>query len=110
MLEPRYSPQQFEARIYEKEHSRGAFQPNSDGSGVFCTMMPPPNVTGALHMGHALNMTLQDILVRYHRMLGKKNALATRHRPCRHRNPSFGRKKSRNKRHRYTKTQPHRPG
>ena len=57
----------------------------------FCIMLPPPNVTGSLHMGHALDHTIQDTLIRFHRMRGGDGALAARHRPCRHRDPDGGR-------------------
>ncbi len=61
-----------EARHYPEWEKSGTFaaQPNSNREH-FTVMMPPPNVTGSLHMGHALNMTLQDILTRYNRMIGK---------------------------------------
>ncbi|QPM90132.1 valine--tRNA ligase [Pseudooceanicola algae] len=67
-----------EARIYAAWEDAGAFKaganakPKADGSPAesFCVMIPPPNVTGALHVGHAFNNTLQDILVRWHRMRG----------------------------------------
>ncbi len=51
----------------------------------FCIQLPPPNVTGLLHMGHAFNQTIMDALTRYHRMCGRQCAVAARHRPCRHR-------------------------
>ena len=73
MIDARYLPHEFEAQLYSKEQASGLFEPHATREdSAFCTMMPPPNVTGSLHMGHALNMTLQDILVRHHRMLGKK--------------------------------------
>ncbi|EPX76248.1 valine--tRNA ligase [Salipiger mucosus] len=61
-----------EARIYDKWESAGAFAAgaNARRDETFCIMIPPPNVTGSLHMGHAFNNTLQDILVRWHRMRG----------------------------------------
>ena len=60
-----------EKLIYNNWESAGAFKPiKSDES--FCIMMPPPNVTGSLHMGHALTFTIQDILIRFHRMKGKE--------------------------------------
>ena len=62
-----------EPRIYEYWESSGCFRAGSNarpGAKPYCIVIPPPNVTGALHMGHALNSTLQDILVRWHRMRG----------------------------------------
>ncbi len=60
-----------EKKIYEKWEQTGSFKSNQNPS-AYCIMMPPPNVTGSLHMGHALTFTIQDILIRYHRMLGKE--------------------------------------
>jgi valyl-tRNA synthetase len=66
-----YDPLEFEDRIYEKWVESGLFhQEVHPGSEPFCIVIPPPNVTGALHIGHALDNTLQDILTRWHRMLG----------------------------------------
>lgn len=73
MLEKTYNPKNFEEKIYAKWESDGDFKPKMDKDlEPFCIVIPPPNVTGVLHMGHALNDTLQDILIRYNRMLGKK--------------------------------------
>ncbi|HUX40503.1 MAG TPA: valine--tRNA ligase [Rectinemataceae bacterium] len=71
-----YDPKSFEDRIYEEWKSKGLFQPQSVpvGSPVkkpFVVVIPPPNVTGVLHMGHSLNHSLQDIAVRFHRMTGR---------------------------------------
>jgi valyl-tRNA synthetase len=67
-----YDPASFEARIYEAWRSKGLFQPAGDPrKKPFVVVIPPPNVTGVLHMGHGLNNSLQDILVRWHRMLGE---------------------------------------
>ncbi|WP_031553888.1 valine--tRNA ligase [Parvularcula oceani] len=68
-------PKQFdsadvESRLYEAWEKGGCFKPSGKGE-PFCVVIPPPNVTGSLHMGHALNTTLQDILVRFERMRGK---------------------------------------
>lgn len=61
-----------EERIYNWWDSQGYFKPNLDrGSDPFVISMPPPNVTGSLHMGHAMFVTLEDIMVRYHRMKGR---------------------------------------
>jgi valyl-tRNA synthetase len=62
-----------EAALFEKWESTGAFKAGANakpGADSFCIMIPPPNVTGSLHMGHAFNNTLQDIMVRWHRMRG----------------------------------------
>ena len=70
-LEGKYEPKEFEEEIYKKWEEKGYFKPSMDKTKEpFCIMMPPPNVTGKLHMGHALDGTLQDILIRYKRMQG----------------------------------------
>ena len=68
-LSKAYNPKDFEDRIYNEWKEKGEFGPK-DGEGHFSVVMPPPNVTGVLHMGHALNNNLQDIIVRYKRMKG----------------------------------------
>ncbi len=66
-----YSPSEFEDRIYENWCEKGYFTPDAKNENpAFSVVIPPPNVTGQLHMGHALDETLQDILVRYKRMQG----------------------------------------
>jgi len=66
-----YSPSEVEARLYAEWESQGYFKPDLNAcQGPFSIVIPPPNVTGILHMGHALNNTLQDILVRWKRMQG----------------------------------------
>ncbi len=66
-----YAPGEFEDRIYREWCEKGYFTPDvSNDAGHFSVVIPPPNVTGQLHMGHALDETLQDILVRYKRMQG----------------------------------------
>ena len=60
-----------EKKIYKEWEESGSFKPIKNDT-PFCIMMPPPNVTGSLHMGHALTFTIQDILIRYNRMLGKE--------------------------------------
>ena len=66
-----YEPQQVENEIYKMWESRGYFKPNGkEGSKPFTIVMPPPNVTGQLHMGHAMDATLQDTLIRFKRMQG----------------------------------------
>lgn len=73
MLEKNYNPKDFEEKIYEKWENDGDFKPDLRSKNeAFSIVIPPPNVTGVLHMGHALDDTLQDILIRYNRMLGKK--------------------------------------
>ena len=87
-LEKAYDPKSFEDRIYNEWESKGYFKPASDEASpvheqykcqcadcnkktnTYSVVIPPPNVTGVLHMGHGLNNTLQDIVVRYHRMKG----------------------------------------
>ena len=76
-LEKAYNPKSFEDRVYKDWEESGSFKPLSDKNPVeaagrpnFTVVIPPPNVTGVLHMGHGLNNTLQDIVVRYHRMKG----------------------------------------
>ena len=72
MLEKTYSPADVEGRLYDKWEKSGAFACDvASGADPYVIMMPPPNVTGSLHMGHALTFTLQDILIRYNRMNGK---------------------------------------
>jgi valyl-tRNA synthetase len=68
-LAPGYDPTQFEARLYAQWERSGVFKPGGTGE-PYCILLPPPNVTGTLHMGHAFQHTLQDALVRYHRMRG----------------------------------------
>ena len=71
MIDTKYDPSESERRIYNTWESEGFFKPTGVGDERFSIVMPPPNVTGSLHMGHALNTTLQDILVRYQRMKGR---------------------------------------
>ncbi len=68
-LAPSYDPKSFEARLYAGWESAGYFKPTGKGE-AYTILLPPPNVTGTLHMGHAFQHTLQDALVRYHRMRG----------------------------------------
>ncbi|MDH5525804.1 MAG: valine--tRNA ligase [Nitrospirota bacterium] len=69
-LDKQYSPHDVEARWYPLWEQRGYFTAPASGDNAFSVVIPPPNVTGSLHMGHALNNTLQDILTRWHRMRG----------------------------------------
>ena len=71
MLEKNFDFAEAEKRIYEAWEASGAFQPHGDGA-PFTIVIPPPNVTGSLHMGHALDNTLQDVLVRFQRMRGRR--------------------------------------
>ena len=71
MLDKTYEPKSIETRRYREWEESGAFQPNCRDAKPFTIVIPPPNVTGSLHMGHALNNTIQDILVRYRRMQGR---------------------------------------
>ena len=66
-----YDPKDFEDRIYEMWESNGAFHAEVDpDKKPFTIVMPPPNITGQLHMGHALDQTLQDVLTRFKRLQG----------------------------------------
>jgi len=72
MLDKTYRPADVEAAVYQEWEQSGAFASHPESAAEpYCIMMPPPNVTGSLHMGHALTFTIQDILIRYHRMLGR---------------------------------------
>src|SRR5271170_8448788 len=68
----RFDPEEVEPRIIERWLASGLFGPEPEGTPAenYSIAIPPPNVTGNLHMGHALNGTLQDILIRWHRMQG----------------------------------------
>src|SRR5262245_3535627 len=71
MMEKTFRPAEVEARHYARWEESGAFAAHVDSPArPYVIMIPPPNVTGSLHMGHALTFTLQDILIRYHRMRG----------------------------------------
>ena len=91
-LEKAYNPKDFEDRIYNEWEKRGCFKPASDPASplhdsykkstdgkkpLYSVVIPPPNVTGVLHVGHGLNNTLQDIVVRYHRMKGDNTRWVT---------------------------------
>ncbi len=66
-----YNPKEFEDKIYERTEALGLFEPTPSRTGkTFYIPIPPPNVTGNLHIGHALTLTLEDIMTRYHRMRG----------------------------------------
>ena len=71
MLKEKYNPKDFEDELYQRWEEKGYFKPSMDKTKEnYCIMMPPPNVTGKLHMGHALDDTIQDILIRFKRMQG----------------------------------------
>ncbi|MFI0487770.1 MAG: valine--tRNA ligase [Yersinia sp. (in: enterobacteria)] len=71
-LDKTYSPQEIEQPLYEHWEKQGYFKPNGDtNKESYCIMIPPPNVTGSLHMGHAFQQTIMDTLIRYQRMQGK---------------------------------------
>ena len=71
MLGEKFNPKDFEDEIYARWEKEGCFKPSMDKTKEsYCIMMPPPNVTGKLHMGHALDDTIQDILIRFKRMQG----------------------------------------
>ncbi|MFO1068344.1 MAG: valine--tRNA ligase [Geminicoccaceae bacterium] len=71
MLGKTYEPRDVEPRIYAQWEASGLFRPTPhEGARPYCITLPPPNVTGSLHMGHALDHTIQDALIRFHRMRG----------------------------------------
>ena len=92
-----YNPKEVEDKYYALCEKRGYFEidgnkdiqeKGKDGKiKTFSIMMPPPNVTGSLHIGHALTFTLQDIITRYKRMDGFKTLWQPGNGPCRYRNP-----------------------
>jgi len=70
-MNEKFNPKDFEDKLYKEWEEKGYFKPSMDKSREsYCIMMPPPNVTGKLHMGHALDGTIQDILIRFKRMQG----------------------------------------
>src|SRR5690242_1309066 len=71
MLDKTYDPKEIEARLYPEWEQGGAFRAHPESpKAPYCIVIPPPNVTGSLHMGHALDNTLQDVLIRWRRMKG----------------------------------------
>lgn len=68
-MEKTFEPSQFEGRIYQAWEAQGYFSPSGTGQ-PYCVQLPPPNVTGTLHMGHAFQQTLMDLMIRYQRMNG----------------------------------------
>lgn len=76
MLEKNFIPKDVEERLYKEWENAGAFKAGATaraegGADPYCIVIPPPNVTGSLHMGHALNNTLQDVMIRFERMRGR---------------------------------------
>jgi hypothetical protein len=113
-MEKTYDPGRVEKSIYATWRKHECFAATPDDrprDQRFTIVIPPPNVTGALHLGHALNNTLQDILVRWHRMRGTQHALAARHRSCRDRHPGGRRETSQaGRRQESPRPRPRRPG
>ena len=71
-MEKTYDPQAIEQTWYQNWESNQYFSPKGDSDNSYCIMIPPPNVTGSLHMGHGFNNAIMDTLIRYHRMKGDK--------------------------------------
>jgi valyl-tRNA synthetase len=69
-MDKSYRPKDIEQRHYERWEENGWFAPSGKGE-PYCIVIPPPNVTGTLHMGHAFQDTIMDALIRYHRMQGR---------------------------------------
>ena len=70
LMDKSYRPKDIETRQYERWEKNGWFAPSGEGES-YCIVIPPPNVTGTLHMGHAFQDTIMDALIRYHRMTGR---------------------------------------
>lgn len=71
-MDKTYEPSSIEHKWYAYWEQQGHFQPAAQGNGTYSIMLPPPNVTGSLHMGHAFQDTIMDALIRYHRMRGQR--------------------------------------
>ena len=69
-MEKTFNPADIEQSLYQSWEEQGYFSPTGKGDG-YCIAIPPPNVTGSLHMGHAFQQTIMDTLIRYQRMQGK---------------------------------------
>ena len=90
-MEKVYNPQAIEDKLYQMWEESGAFVAHRvEGKKPFTIVMPPPNITGKLHMGHAMDCLLQDAPIRYHRMKGEPHPLAARHGPRLHRHRGQG--------------------
>ena len=89
----RYDPSEVEPRIERVWLDSGLFhpEPGGDPADSYSIAIPLPNVTGVLHMGHALNNSIQDCLIRFNRMRAKADQVDPRDRPRRHRDPDPGR-------------------
>ena len=88
-----YTPSEFEKRIYREWEEQGYFTAKIDADKLpFTIVIPPPNITGQLHMGHALNDTIQDIIIRFKRMQGYQCAVASGDRSRLHRDGSENRR------------------
>ncbi|MFP5464988.1 MAG: class I tRNA ligase family protein, partial [Gammaproteobacteria bacterium] len=70
-MDKNYDPAAIEQRWYDQWERAGHFKPSGTGEDPFCIVIPPPNVTGSLHMGHAFNNTVMDLLIRHARMCGR---------------------------------------
>lgn len=71
-MDSRYDHTKLEASLYDSWEKSGAFEPKNNGEKTFTIMMPPPNANDPLHIGHAIFVSIEDILIRYHRMLGEE--------------------------------------
>jgi valyl-tRNA synthetase len=71
LIDKTFSPADFEQRWYAHWEATNAFRPERPDATPFTIIIPPPNVTGSLHIGHALDNTLQDVLIRWHRLNGR---------------------------------------
>ena len=93
----RYEPAEVESRVFERWEEAGLFHPEPTGTAEenYSIAVPPPNVTGALHMGHALNGSIQDVLIRLRAHARPAHQVDLRHRPRRHRHPAPGREGAR---------------
>ena len=75
-MEKTFNPSEIEQSLYQSWEEQGYFSPTSEGDG-YSIAIPPPNVTGSLHMGHAFQQTIMDTLIRYQRMQGKSTLWQT---------------------------------
>ena len=90
-LATKYDPREVESKWYQYWLDHKLFSSRPDGREPYTVVIPPPNVTGVLHMGHMLNNTIQDILVRRAHG-GKERLLGAGHGPCEHRHGGQGRR------------------